>query len=174
MSKRVATRLHSESSEFYTDGIACEAEPPPNFLESSIFESNDGQILLFHNNKNWEMVCSEHRQKIITQMPRSCYAARSTIDGHRMSRLRSIVVHSNTLEGKICSVIQMITEWILCLGDTMVDVKRIVRCLYRKRKKPWMIWHLILKIIDEFSVMQLVERYEDPAYESDCSHNLLP
>ena len=91
-----------------------------------------------------------------------------------MSRLRSIVAHSNTLEGKISSVIQMITEWTVCLGDDMADVRRIMKRLYTKKRKPVMVWHLILKIIDEFSVQQLVERYKDPAYESDCSHNLLP
>ena len=173
-SKRVATKLHSECSKFYMEGIVCEPEPPPHFLESSIFESNDGLILLFHNNKNWDTLHSENRQKIITQMPRSCYAPTSVINGHRMSRLRSIVAHSNTLEGKISSVIQMITEWIVCLGDDMADVRRIMKRLYTKKRKPVMVWHLILKIIDEFSVQQLVERYEDPAYESDCSHNLLP
>ena len=105
-----ADELVAACTEFYMEGILCEHEEPPNFLESMIYENNDCSVTLLHNNKNWENMLLTGEQKIYTQMPRRSFIAGSMINGHRMSRLRSIVKPANSECAQLLACLQMIVE----------------------------------------------------------------
>lgn len=172
-SKARAKQLMADAPGIYMVGIVCEPEDPPDFLESTILESPDGHVILMHNNKNWDHVAEHGRQKIITQLPRSSYTSKTIIDGHRMSRLRSIVKHANSFEAKIRASLQMVVEWVICLGDTMDDAARILMKLREKRSQPLEVWLEVMKVMNISKTIRVSGHCDESGAESDCSLTLV-
>ena len=172
-SKARAKQLMADAPGIYMVGIVCEPEDPPDFLESTILESPDGHVILMHNNKNWDHVVEHGRQKIITQLPRSSYTSKTIIDGHRMSRLRSIVKHANSFEAKIRASLQMVVEWVICLGDTMDDAARILMKLREKRSQPLEVWLEVMKVMNISKTIRVSGHCDESGAESDCSLTLV-
>ena len=170
-SRSKATTLKRQSTQIYMLGIECEPEEPPNFLESSLIELPDGSLSLMHNNKSWSSICLNSCQSVYTQLPRCSFSPTSVIDGHRVSRLKSVVMHSNTHIGMVTAALQQIIEWTTCLGDTIPDVMRILRCLQHNTTRITRgVWPAILQITTKCSgVTDLLEQIDDPDSESECS-----
>ena len=144
-------------------GIECEPEESSNFLETCFTELPDGSLHLTHNNKNWDSVCQCNCQSVYTQLPRCSFSLTSIIDGHRISRLKNVVMHSNNHIGMITAALQQIIEWIICLGDTIHDVMRILRCLQHNTMRITRgVWPIILQITTKCSgVTDLLEQIDD-------------
>ena len=121
-----ATELEKECTTLYMECILCEAEEPPDFLESKAHENEDCSIALRHSNKDWERILETGSQMITTQMSRTSSILSSMIKGHRISRLRSIVKHANSECDQPIACLQMVVEWLVCLGDTIDDVKSVL------------------------------------------------
>jgi hypothetical protein len=170
-SRSKATRLRKDSSQIYMDGIECEPEDPPNFLESALTERPDGTLLLMHNNKNWSSICTHGCQSIITQLPRSSFHPDSILDGYRISRIKSVIMHANTDFGMIAAALQQITEWTTCLGDDVDDVIRMLRCLcHNTTRSTRGIWKTVLDITTRCNEATVPsgEHLDDPE-GSECS-----
>ena len=169
ISEMRATELEKECTIFYMEGILCEAEEPPDFLESKAYENEDCSITLLHNNKNWEHILETGRQKITTQMPRNSFILSSMIKGHKISRLRSIVQHANSECGQLIACLQMIVEWLVCLGDTMGDVEPVLPNLIDMKRQPRRVWEHIEKVISRSGAIQRAGYCDNSGNKSDCS-----
>ena len=171
-SRAKATYLRDTSSRIYMDGIVCEPEDPPNFLESAITERPDGTLLLMHNNKNWDSVCTHGSQCIITQLPRCSFHTSSILDGYRLSRIKSVVRHSNTEFGMITAALQLITEWTTCLGDNVEDVIRMLKSLCHNTSKTMSaVWDAVYDITIKCNdaAAPMIEHTDTPNC-SECSY----
>ena len=168
-SRSRATELKHLCTTFYMHGIECEPEPPPCFLESIITELPNGTLDFQHNNKNWDNVLLHRCQSIYSQLPRCSYQFCSIIDGYRISRLKSVITHSNTTIGKTTAAIQQVTEWHTCLQDEFDDILRVLKCLLRNPpQKTRDIWHAVMTATVSCFSHQLTVPPAD-SDESECS-----
>ena len=173
-SRARATALKEQSTMIYMAGIECEPEESPNFLETCISELSDGSLHLAHNNKNWDSVCQHNSQSVYTQLPRCSFSPTSVIDGHRASRLKTVVMHSNNHFGMITAALQQIIEWTTCLGDTTHDAIRILRCLQHNTTRITRgVWPTVLQITTKCSgVTDLLQPIDGTDNVSECSNTV--
>ena len=166
-----ALRLKQLSTQIYMIGIECEPEDSPNFLECCITEQPDGSLSLSHYNKNWESVCHRNCQCVYSQLSRCSYTPSTVIDGHRATRLNSVVTHCNSHDGMVIAALQQVAEWTTCLEDTIPDVIRILTHLQHKMQKTTRrVWPHVLQIVTDCrDAMDIRQQLEDASSASECS-----